>query len=174
MTYDWKHKWLEFDYKGSRIRLQGVSQRLDTEIQEISGEQLLKLHKGNDVWATFILTPVQTASSLQDQNVISDIPLQIKDLIRQFDTLFQAPTELPPSRVYDHSISLLSDSVPVNSKLYRYSPDQKTEIEKQVAAILQSGTVIPSLSPFASPVLLVKKKMDHGDSVLTTESLMLQ
>lgn len=44
------------------------------------------------------------------------------------------------------------------SRPYRYSPLQKDEIEKQVSEMLQSGTVIPSLSSFASPVLLVKKK----------------
>jgi hypothetical protein len=46
----------------------------------------------------------------------------------------------------------------VNCKTYRYSPRQKDEIEKQVSQMLQAGTVIPSLSPFAFPILLVKKK----------------
>jgi hypothetical protein len=39
-----------------------------------------------------------------------------------------------------------------------YSPEQKDEIERQVTSMLQAGTIIPSLSPFASLVLLVKKK----------------
>jgi hypothetical protein len=46
----------------------------------------------------------------------------------------------------------------VNSRPYRYSPQQKDEVERQVATMLKSGIVVPSLSPFASPVLLVKKK----------------
>jgi hypothetical protein len=41
---------------------------------------------------------------------------------------------------------------------YRYTPQQKDEIERQVTEMLKARTVIPSLSPFASPVLLVKKK----------------
>jgi hypothetical protein len=46
----------------------------------------------------------------------------------------------------------------VNSRPYRYSPFHKNEIEKQVKALLESGLIVPSVSPFASPVLLVKKK----------------
>jgi hypothetical protein len=48
--------------------------------------------------------------------------------------------------------------VPVNYRPYKYSPHHKDEIEKQVTTMLKSGTVVPSLSPFASPILLVKKK----------------
>jgi hypothetical protein len=72
--------------------------------------------------------------------------------------VFDAPTSLPPSRPFDHHIPLLPDAIPVNSKPYRYSPFHKTEIEKQVSELLKSGLIIPSVSPFASPVLLVQKK----------------
>jgi hypothetical protein len=53
---------------------------------------------------------------------------------------------------------MLPDVVPGNSRPYRYSPLQKDEIEKQVLGMLQSGLITRSVSPFASPVLLVKKK----------------
>jgi hypothetical protein len=65
---------------------------------------------------------------------------------------------MPPFCQYAHSISLLSNSTPVNYRPYRYSLEQKDEIERQVATMLKSGVIVPSLSPFASPVLLVKKK----------------
>jgi hypothetical protein len=47
---------------------------------------------------------------------------------------------------------------PVNVKPYRYSPQQKDEIEKQIKDMLQEGIIQISQSPFASPILLVKKK----------------
>jgi hypothetical protein len=65
---------------------------------------------------------------------------------------------LPPSRAYDHSISMLPNTATINCRPYRYSPEQKNEIERQVESMLKVGTIICSLSPFASPVLLVKKK----------------
>jgi hypothetical protein len=41
---------------------------------------------------------------------------------------------------------------------YRYASQQKDEIESQVSKMLQAGIATPSISPFASPILLVKKK----------------
>lgn len=47
---------------------------------------------------------------------------------------------------------------PINVRPYRYAPTQKTEIERQLTEMMQHGLIKPSTSPYASPVLLVKKK----------------
>ena len=122
-----------------------------SQLQEISVEQVEKSFKGNDIWAAVVVAMTKPENS-------GPLPECIQTLVDDFQDVFQDPKELPPQRVYDHAISLLPDSAPVNSRPYRYSPAHKDEIEKQVREMIAAGLVSPSMSPFASPVLLVKKK----------------
>lgn len=47
---------------------------------------------------------------------------------------------------------------PVKMRPYRASPVVKKEIDKQVTEMLENGIISPSTSPYASPVVMVKKK----------------
>lgn len=90
--------------------------------------------------------------------VTETIPAPVQQLIQQHNNLFQEPTSLPSHRTFDHHIPLLPGATPVNVKVYRYAPHQNNEIEKQVQEMLRKGLIQESTSPFASPVLLVRKK----------------
>jgi hypothetical protein len=90
----------------------------------------------------------------------TQLPPKIHEVINQFGDVFAAPTDLPPERDYDHAIPLKQDAAPFNARPYRYSHAHKDEIERQVKATLAVGTIIPSMSPYASPVLLIQKKDD--------------
>jgi hypothetical protein len=129
-------------------------------LQEVLAEHMIKWGKGNDLWVAVLVEPSTKPSSLVDQYLLNGVPDRINALIQDYDTIFQTLVALPPSRTYDHSITLLPNSTPVNCRPYRYSPRQKNEIERHVEDMLKAATIIPSLSPFASPVLLVKKKDD--------------
>jgi hypothetical protein len=78
-------------------------------------------------------------------------------ILSDFAHVFQEHTMLPPTRIHDHQIPLMSNKSPVNSRPYRYPHYQKNEIEKLVKEFLQFGVIRPSRSPFSSPVLLIKK-----------------
>jgi hypothetical protein len=94
-------------------------------LQKISVEQVLKWERGNDLWAMVMVEPSSKSISVQDEYLLNGIPDQIKDLILEYDCLFQVPSALPPSRLYDHAITLLPNSALVNSRPYRYSLEQK-------------------------------------------------
>ena len=50
------------------------------------------------------------------------------------------------------------DALPIKQRPYRTSPKCKQEIDRQVEDMLQKGIIRESVSPWSSPVVLVKKK----------------
>lgn len=52
----------------------------------------------------------------------------------------------------------MGESNPVNQKCYCYAVYQKDKIDKIVKELLQAGTIQPSYSTYAFPVVLVKEK----------------
>ncbi|KAK8918580.1 hypothetical protein KSP39_PZI021790 [Platanthera zijinensis] len=82
---------------------------------------------------------------------------QLATVLHTFQDVFGEPRELPPRRGHEHHIHLKDEKAEINLRPYRYSPLQKTEIEGLVKEMLEVGTIRPSGSPFASPVVLVKK-----------------
>lgn len=151
MWVHWKRKKLRFTYQGRRITLTGVKD-CTSQCNPLKGKTLKGLLRKGGVAHMVHLAKVDPTCS-------SDaIPEDIHQLIQQHSHLFQEPTSLPPRRSFDHAIPLIQGVKPVNVKPYRYSPTQKDEIERQVKEMLLNGVIQPSSSPFASPVLLVKKK----------------
>ena len=84
--------------------------------------------------------------------------MEMQDLIKEFEALFEEPKGLPPKREFDHAIPLLPGAQSVNVRPYRYNPEQKDEIERQISEMLANGIIQPGSSPFSSPFLLVIKK----------------
>lgn len=52
----------------------------------------------------------------------------------------------------------MEGATPFQIRPYRHSPELKTEIEKHVQEMIQSGIVTPSNSAFSSPLIMVRKK----------------
>ena len=76
----------------------------------------------------------------------------------QFQQLFQLPKELPPNRGHEHAIVLREGAEPMNVQPYRYPQFQKDEIERLIQEMLEAEIIRPSVSPYSSPILLVKKR----------------
>jgi hypothetical protein len=158
MVTDWDNHCLAFSYNGKFVKLTGVAAPAVAAVRELPIEQLLKWYKGNEVWALAIVQP----TSEKEQAPI--IP-EIQAVLDQFPAVFANPTALPPEREYDQAIPLKLGAAPFNARPYRYSPAHKDEIEKQVKAMLEAGTIIPSMSPYASHVLSSRRKMVLGGFV---------
>lgn len=161
MWIHWRQKKIRLPHNGKRIQLTGIRDEL-SQCTKISGHKLRGLLNRQAVSYCIQLTPIpsdpdETNSILAIAQEDSLAP-SIQSLLDKFSELFHEPVDLPPLREYDHSIPLIPRAQPVNIRPYRYAPIQKSEIERQIREMLKTGVIQHSHSPFASPVLLVKKK----------------
>lgn len=150
-----------FDYNKLSITLRsGVKEitiqgyRGDVSISMMSCESLETMIRKDKIsfGCLFMIT-----NETENEPLVSDME-PFHQLLLEFEGVFKEPKELPPDRGYEHQIPLKQDSIPFKSQPYRYPYLQKREIEAMVQEMLKSGIIQQSNSPFASPVLLVKKK----------------
>jgi hypothetical protein len=83
--------------------------------------------------------------------------LQLSDLLEEYSVIFQETTELPPEREVDHQIPLQPQDAIFNSRPYRLSFSQKDTMESLILQLLKNKVIRPSVSPYSSPAILVKK-----------------
>ena len=151
MWINWQRKKLRFTYQGKRITLTGVKENL-SDCKSVTAKQLKGMFKSRAI------AQVVQLCSIEENETSEQLPPVISAVLQEFQDQFQEPSRLPPHRDFNHNIPLMPNAKPVNAKPYRYASKQKDEIERQVKVMLQQGIIKDSSSPFASPVLLVKKK----------------
>jgi hypothetical protein len=110
MKVDWLSKWMIANVNGSVVQLHGIQPSLP----EFSLVEMLLV--------SALATPAPKPVILE----------QIQLLLQSFQSLFEEPTTLPPSRSCNHSIPLIPSAQPINIRPYQFSPSMKDEIEAQV------------------------------------------
>lgn len=85
-------------------------------------------------------------------------PPKIQLLLNKFLDVFQEPKQLPPVRACDHTIPLIPEAQPVNTRPYRLPHYKKDAMEGLIEQLLKNQTITSSVSPYSSPAILVKKK----------------
>ena len=79
-------------------------------------------------------------------------------VVQSFPDVFaELPPGLPPNRGVGMSINT-GDSSPVSKPMYRLSPKEKAEVERQLADLVEKDFVRPSHSAWGAPVIFVAKK----------------
>jgi hypothetical protein len=88
-----------------------------------------------------------------------DKPPELRELLLSFiDRFPEKLPELPPERTVQHTIPMVSGHTPPCRPTYRLAPVELEECKKQVEELLQQGFIRPSVSPYGSPILFVRKK----------------
>lgn len=103
-------------------------------------------------------SPLPNPETVPIELPTQSLNLVVAKLLQQFGPIFAPPQGLPPHRLQNHHIHLLSNSQPVNVKPYRYLFCQKETMTKMIQEMLTEGIIRPSRILFPSSVLIVRKK----------------
>jgi hypothetical protein len=144
---------MEFrDEEGRRVVLRGMT--IDPPRIVSTKKMEVVLRHRNTTWATkCLITTKKTTEGRQHYH------MDMQELLGKHDRVFgQIPPRVPPDRGFEHTIELEEGAKPVITTPYRHPKKFKDEIEKTIQELLQMGHIRPSSSPFASSVVLVKKK----------------
>lgn len=165
MTWNFKNYTTSFFVNNRKLTLRGIK---PGSVKETKAKKLNKLFFES---VSISLISVSPEADKKEVSVLhghesDNMPMTVQQILQKYASLFGDPRGLPPTRaIHDHHIPLVEGSKAVNQRPYRYSIQQKNEIDKIVNTMLQEGIIQNSRSSFASPVVLVKKKMGLGDCV---------
>ncbi|CAF1437902.1 unnamed protein product [Adineta ricciae] len=90
------------------------------------------------------------------QHLEGNDQLQLGNLLQQHKLLFDT-TQPRTIKTTVHHVINTGDHPPVNAKPYFKSMEQRKNIQQEIDKMLKAGIIIPSTSPWSSPVVLLKK-----------------
>ena len=101
------------------------------------------------------LQPTETVEDVQINPELSpEKKEQLRSLVREFSDVL---TDLPGrTSITEHEIKLMTDE-PVRSKPYPVPHAMKDTMKSEIDSMLKLGIIVPIESPYASPVVMVKK-----------------
>ena len=90
--------------------------------------------------------------------------LEIEKICAKFSDIFSLEGDtFTTCNIYEQSIVLKPNAVPIYKKQYRLPKSQKGEIEKQIKKMLKDDIIEETMSEWSSPILLVPKKSESGE-----------
>ena len=151
---------IQFQHNGRRLLICGEPNFSEAKVLKVA--KVLKL-ECKYIYLCYILYVTKEnprmdstdggSSSIPSLTLSSKIQAEFADVFRT-----ELPIGLPPCRNVEHRIELIPGANPIARPPYRMILKEENEVRKVVDEYLSKGLIRPSFSPFASPVLLVKKK----------------
>jgi hypothetical protein len=117
MKIDWEEQWMSFDYHGASVTIQGQNP------------------------SSFACTIVELTLLHESDTLSPSVQAEVKQILEEYQSVFAEPTSLPPRRFCDHTIPLIAGAQSDNKKPYIYTPQLKSEIERQIKEMLDSGVI---------------------------------
>ena len=83
---------------------------------------------------------------------------ELLDLLEEYEDVFYTEGELGTVHVgVEHRIKLKEGTAPVAHRPRRLSPDEETEVRKEIDDLMEMGVVRQSNSPWAAPIVCARK-----------------
>ncbi|KAL4347798.1 hypothetical protein GQ457_17G006860 [Hibiscus cannabinus] len=153
IQWDFSKLTMVFENAEKQICWKGLKPGSTQFLDDIRGSQVMK---GTMMVPGLSLLTITSQVELQLKQ--GDIPSDLQKLLLEFANVFQEPQGLPTCRGHEHNIALQDEQAVVKIRPYRYPAVQKDEIERLIQDMLQAGVIRDSVSSFASPIVMVKKK----------------
>ena len=83
----------------------------------------------------------------------------LQQLLQEFAPLFETLKGLPSNKPQDHKIPLKDESMIVKVRPYKHVAIQKDALENMIKEILENGIIRNSNNLFATPIVMVEKKV---------------
>jgi hypothetical protein len=161
----WQTRTATIEHRGERFELRVIKAPVpDTPvITAVQAERDLR-HGGSgyvvvpELVASLQQCSLGLASNLSGSGQTSNA--RFESLVKEFADVFpdELPDSLPPHRNVTHAIPTKDDTIPPVRPLYRLSPAEKEEVVRVLADLTRKGFIEASTSPYASPILFVRKK----------------
>ena len=131
-------------------------------------DEMRRLEKAGEIQELFHLLVHDTGDEKHDNAAQNDI---LEDLRKDFGSILPREGEeasitkeqrVRLSSISQHEIKVdEANVIPVKKMPYRMSPAELEEVSRQLKKLTEKGFIRPSASPWASPVIFVRKK-DHS------------
>jgi hypothetical protein len=153
--YTTNYQTMEMEFQGRdgrRVVLRGMN-TYPPEVVTAKGMEAV-MRQDDIAWIAEFRISVQKPKGREP-----NFPREIKALLKKHQKVFgDISPGRPPDRGFEHAIELEEGTGAVITTSYRHPKAYKDEIERTIRELLAMGHIRPSSSPFASSVVLVKKK----------------
>ena len=142
-----------------------ATERLIARIANIDAET--DLHKILTSSSNFIKSPAEVEAhrkvDLEDKVIKEETKVQFNDLCDRFqDIISQGSDDIGKTLLVEMDIDT-GDSPPITSKPYTLPLKHFDWVQKEITTLERAGIITKSISPWASPVVIVPKKSAPGE-----------
>ena len=136
---NWGNLCLQITVGRTQVKIQGDPTLFKSQVSLHSLVRALKRGKQG------ILLELKTMTATDKEEMTTStshsLPSSRRQMLLDFQDIFEAPTGLPPSRSKEHAINLQPGTTSILVRPYRYPQLQKNEIERLVIDMLQAGII---------------------------------